>query len=105
LLNATVYNYGMSNETNVQLSILIDGNVVDSVLIPELLVDSAYTLNYLWTPTIDAVYNITAYAISIQGESITTNNLMSKMVRVCYTDIPLTEISQNAPYSLYLIDS
>jgi hypothetical protein len=85
----------MNNETNVQLSILINGNVADSAMIPELLVNSAYTLSYLWTPTIDGVHNVTAYAIPVQGESITANNLMTKMVRVGYADIALVSVSQN----------
>jgi hypothetical protein len=95
LLNATVYNNGLNNETNIQLSILINGSVTDSTMIPELLVDSAYTLSYLWTSTIDGVYNVTAYAIPVVGESFTSNNLMSKIVRVGYADVAVISVSQN----------
>ncbi|MHA2315955.1 MAG: CARDB domain-containing protein [Candidatus Hermodarchaeia archaeon] len=53
LLEATVTNRGLSNETDVELFLLVDGAVVGSVTIPELLTDSSYTLNYLWTPTVE----------------------------------------------------
>jgi len=82
LLNATVYNRGLSNETNVQLSILINSSVVDSTVIPELLVRFNCTLSYQWTPTITGVYNVTAYAPALSGENDTVNNYVSRTVRV-----------------------
>jgi len=82
LLDATVTNEGMNNETDVELFLLVDGAVVDSATIPELLTDSSYTLNYLWTPTVEGSYNITVYASPVSGENITTNNVVSKIVDV-----------------------
>jgi subtilisin family serine protease len=81
-LNATVYNLGLNNETNVQLAILINRSVADSVIISELFVGSAYTLSYQWTPIVDGVYNVTAHSPPILGESNTVNNVVSKTVRV-----------------------
>ena len=81
-LNATVSNRGLNNETNVQLLILINGSVADSVTIPELLVGSAYTLRYQWTPTIAGFYNVTAYSPSKAGENNTANNALSRTVHV-----------------------
>ena len=95
-LNATVYNRGLSNETNVQLSILINGSVADSVMIPELLVGSTYTLSYQWTPIIVGIYNVTAYSPPILGENNTVNNVVSKTVRVGYADVALISASPNA---------
>ena len=74
-LNATVSNFGRINETDVLLQLLINGAPVDSVTIPELPVDSSYTLSHLWTPTSQGLYNITAYAPPIVGEEITQNNV------------------------------
>ncbi|RLI03228.1 hypothetical protein DRO30_01405, partial [Candidatus Bathyarchaeota archaeon] len=82
LINATVYNRGLSNESNVELQLLINGSVVDSVVIPELPVDSSYTLNYSWTPVTKGTYNITAYASPVPGENITINNVAMKNVFV-----------------------
>jgi len=95
LLNATVYNQGMNNETNVQLLILINGNVVDSSIIPELLTGSVYMLSYQWAPIINGVYNITAYSLPMQGEGNTVNNVMSKMVRVGCADVALIDVFAN----------
>jgi thermitase len=81
-LNATVCNRGLNNETNVQLFILINGNVTDSVTIPKLSVDSTFTLRYQWTPRIAGVYNVTAYSPPKVGENNTVNNEISRTVRV-----------------------
>lgn len=82
LLNATVHNPGLSNETDVELQLLINGTVVDSVVIPELLSASSYTLSHMWTPTVEATYNVTACAPPVLGEEITANNQESKLVEV-----------------------
>lgn len=92
LLNATVHNMGLSNETDVELQFLINGSLVDFVVIPELLTDSSYTLNYLWTPTLEGIYNITAYAPHVPGENVTANNWKSKSVEVfCWISVFVTE--------------
>ncbi len=95
-LNATVYNRGLSNEADVQLSILINGSVADSVMIPELIVGSTYTLSYQWAPIIADIYNVTAYSPPIPGENATVNNVVSKTVRVGYADVALISASLNA---------
>ncbi len=82
MLDATVSNWGLSNETDVDLFLLVNGTIADSATIPELVIDSSYTLNYLWTPTVEGSYNITAYASPVSGENITTNNILTKMVDV-----------------------
>jgi len=82
LLNATVYNRGLSNETNVELLLLVNGTIVNNVIIPELPSGMSYTIDYLWTPTLEATYNVTAYAPPISDEKVTTNNFMSRMVAV-----------------------
>jgi len=82
LLNATVKNWGSYNETGVELFLLVNGAVVDSVTIPELLTNSSYTLSYMWTPALVGSYNVTAYAPPVFDENIIANNLVIKMVDV-----------------------
>lgn len=82
LLNVTVYNKGLSNETDVELQLLINGTEVDSVVIAELLRGSSYTLSCLWTPTIEGIYNVTAYAPPVPDENVITNNVKSLIVLV-----------------------
>jgi len=82
LLNATVYNVGLNNETNVELQLLINGTIVDSVTISELQVGSSHILSYLWTPVMENKYNVTAYVVPVPSENITTNNMQSTIVPV-----------------------
>ncbi len=46
LLNATVHNCGLSNETDVELQLLINYSLVDSAVVPELPSGSSYILSY-----------------------------------------------------------
>ena len=82
ILNATVYNIGLNDETNVKLSILINGTKVASKTLNILLSDTTYTINYTWTPQIEAFYNITAYVQPLSNEFTTLNNVATKIVRV-----------------------
>lgn len=81
-LDVTVTNVGMSNETEVDLFLLVDGAIIDSATIPELPTGSSCTLNYLWTPTVEKNYNVTAYAPPVSGENVTANNIATKVVNV-----------------------
>jgi hypothetical protein len=81
-LNATVYNYGLSDESDVELQLLINGTEVSSVVIPNLPNGSSYTLSYLWTPTIEGIYNVTAYAPPMPDEDVTANNWRIEFVGV-----------------------
>jgi parallel beta-helix repeat protein len=81
ILKATVYNGGLSNETDVELQLLIDGSRVADATIPELINGSSHTLNYIWTPTVEGIYNVTAYTPPVPDENITINNIATKMVR------------------------
>jgi len=82
LIVATLSNHGLSTEMNVDLFLLVNGTVADNVTIPELVNGTAYTLSYLWTPTVEGIYNLTAYAAPVPGENITTNNFATKIVTV-----------------------
>lgn len=88
-INATVSNLGLNNETDVELQLLINGTEVASETLDELINGSGYTINYSWTPTMEGVYNITAYAPPVPGENVTANNLMSVFVNVQYLEVAL----------------
>ena len=105
LLNATVYNSGVNNETNVELQILINGTLANSTVISLLQVDSSYTLSYLWMPdATDTVnYNVTVYAPPVTGEDVTDNNVATKLVR--YVVLRELVASLDAPVFLGLGDS
>ncbi len=78
LLKATVRNSGLNNETNVELYLLINGTVVSSETVSELLVKGSHTTNYTWTPISEpGSYNITAYAVPVPEEEYITNNVVT----------------------------
>jgi len=95
LLNATVYNRGMNNETNIQLTILINGNIADATQVPELLVGVNYTLSFHWVPAIEGVYNVTAFSMPMPNENNTMNNIVSTIVRVGYANIAVINTFPN----------
>jgi thermitase len=100
MLNATVSNQGLNNETNVKLYLSINGTVVNSTIISELLTGESYTINYLWaTPPVEATYNVTAYAPPVQAEEFTYNNKITRFVKVAYPLIRPIE-GQWANYAL-----
>jgi len=82
LLNATVTNYGLNSETNVLLQLFIDGVEVDSFLISNLNNGTSQALSYSWTPAVEDVYNVTAYAAPMPDEASITNNGATSMVVV-----------------------
>jgi len=82
LLYTAVANKGLSNETDVEVFLLIDDVIVESVTIPLLQTNSYYTLSYNWTPTIEGIYNVTIYTPEISGEENFTNNRFTKFVKV-----------------------
>lgn len=85
LLNATVFNSGLNNETDVELRLLINESVVDSVVIDFLQTNSSHSLSYHWTPpVVEATYNVTAYALPVPNEDFTLNNMKSAEVPVSY---------------------
>jgi len=83
-INAEVFNFGLSNETDVELQLMIDDTLFDSVVIPMLINGSSNTLSIAWTPTFQRIYNITAFVVPVVNETSITNNLASKRVLVKY---------------------
>ena len=81
LVNATVTNRGLSDESNVKLLFLINNAFVYNATIPKLLNGTSCTINYLWSP-VEGTYNVTAYVLPVPGEDYTLNNQASRHVIV-----------------------
>jgi len=103
MLNASVRNAGLENETNVELHLLIEGEVVNSTTITELQAGTSHTITYQWTPTIEGVYNITAYASPVENETLLVNNKATSLVNIMRPLIQTVE-GQYANYRLCYID-
>ena len=106
-LDASVYNLGLFNETDVKLFLLIDGNVVSSLNIPLLENGTSQAISYQWTPTATGRYNVTAYTLPVPDENFTANNFATRWTSVTdilvYTDDAFTVSSQR--YSIVALDN
>ena len=98
-LNATVYNRGLNNETNVELELFINDILVNSTVVAFLPANASYTISYMWTPTDEGTHNVTAYALPVPSENVTVNNVATRLVAVTYPLIRPIE-GQWANYTL-----
>ncbi|MGB2728575.1 MAG: S8 family serine peptidase [Halobacteriota archaeon] len=81
-INATVFNKGLNNETNVIIDFLVDGTILDSKTIPFIQNGTDTTISFNWTPTAVGWYNVSVYAIPVPGEDYVVNNLATRYVEV-----------------------
>ena len=105
MLNATVFNYGVSNETNVNLQIQINGDIVINGTTTQLNNGSYYSLVYTWMPHIEAIYNITAYAQPVTGETSIANNVKTALVAVYPKIALITDFFQELDGITPILDS
>jgi len=105
MLNATVYNLGLNNETNVEIRMLINGTQVTSETLTKLVNGTWFTINYSWAPTTEGIYNITAYTPPVSGENVTVNNVASCMVRVRFIEVALISAYSELMTIAPLLDS
>jgi thermitase len=82
IVNTTVYNTGLKDETNITMQLIINGTTVDSELIPTVAFGLSDTVSYSWTPAVQGKCNVTAYVVPIPNESDTTNNIFTEFVKV-----------------------
>jgi len=99
ILNATVRNQGDATEPSVELRLLINGSLIESTVFGPLSVNSSFTLSRSWTPTVEGIYNVTAYAPPLVGENLTADNIASAYVKaISGTPAANFTISPDPPY-------
>jgi hypothetical protein len=84
LIEATVSNEGLNNETNVAVQLLINGVAVQNETLGFLANGTHYTFDYPFSSNVETTCNVTAYAPPLQGENVTLNNVCSITVRIRY---------------------
>ncbi|MCW3995393.1 MAG: S8 family serine peptidase [Candidatus Bathyarchaeota archaeon] len=94
VLTATMFNFGVNNETNLNLEILINGTVIASGTVAQLASGASHQVTYSWTPTIEAKYNITAYAAPQLGETVYANNVRTRIASVTYKVALISDYSE-----------
>jgi parallel beta-helix repeat protein len=91
-LETTVHNDGIFNETDVNLFLFINDTQVGFINIPFMEPGTSNTISYSWTPTVEGVYNVTAYATPLTEEIYAGNNRVTSFAIVRYL------ISLEVPY-------
>ncbi len=81
-IETTVTNFGLSDESNVDLFLYLDNVLINSTTISTLLAGENISITYSWTPLAYNTYNFTAYSPHVIGEDYIVNNLISKFVTV-----------------------
>jgi thermitase len=95
LLNATVTNMGLNDETNVTLNLSIDGLTVNSTTVMTLPVGGDSSISYFWSPAQEKIYNLSAFAPPVPGEDDTWDNIASVMLYVRPTRFVLFDSSHD----------
>jgi thermitase len=104
-INATVTNWGLTDETSIELQISINGTVVDTAIIPSLSVGSTYTLKHLWTPERIGAYDITAHVFPVLGEDALYDNTISSFVNVRHIVVALISNKDELENIIPFLDS
>lgn len=81
-IQATILNYGSLNESDVEVRLLANGAIVDSVIIPSLPSGESTALDLKWNPIETGRYNITLSITPVDGETNLKNNGVSKEIYV-----------------------
>ncbi|MEM4704556.1 MAG: S8 family serine peptidase [Candidatus Bathyarchaeia archaeon] len=77
VVNATVVNFGTSDETDVTIQLLVNGTVENSTVVSLLEKGKSATVSLSWTSSIESICNITAYAVPVSGETSVEDNYLS----------------------------
>ena len=96
MINASVYNFGKYDESNVELYLYIDNVRVNSTSIGNFTKNSTETITFEWLAIELKELNFTVYSNTIIDEINTLNNKITKYLTV--TDIRNYDVISNSPY-------
>jgi serine protease AprX len=83
LINATIKNNGLNDESTIEVNFMVDGVIVESATIPNLSSGASSPVSFGWAiPPTEGMYDIAIYAVLVSGEDITVNNAKNTSVRV-----------------------
>jgi len=95
IVNGTVCNLGLNDETNIVVDFIVDGAINDNTTITLLRSGSCENVSFSWkAPSVEGTHNLTIYAEPVAGENITWNNMKSKNITV--KGIPNVWVEPNA---------
>jgi hypothetical protein len=100
-INGTVLNNGTSNETNIEIRLLVNFGPENSSIISSLESGEQDTVSFEWVPLSDIQYNLTLYAVPVTGETFTSNNWWNTTVSATFppdTEPPFSDVMNISDY-------
>jgi subtilisin family serine protease/PKD repeat protein len=82
--NVTVLNFGRSDETNLNVSLIVNGSLVASESIGFLANGTSIKTTLSWTSSIEGMCNLTFWVEPLSGETNVLNNILSWFVTATY---------------------
>ncbi|MFH1849112.1 MAG: CARDB domain-containing protein [archaeon] len=76
-LNTSLFNFGLNNEENVNVTFMVNSNITDYIEVAELDAGENVTLEFNWTPQMAGEFNLTVHVQPVAGENYTANNRRS----------------------------
>ncbi|MBN1215654.1 MAG: hypothetical protein JXA99_09485 [Candidatus Lokiarchaeota archaeon] len=111
LVNASIWNLGEFNESNIEFNIYLDDIIVESTFLTSLLSNDIIFLSYIWNPVLTGTYNFTVTSSLIVNESVLTNNQIIKLIPVValknytmITNYAFNWIDASIGHELYMSD-
>ncbi|MBA3043770.1 hypothetical protein FP804_01380, partial [archaeon] len=71
MINATIINSGLTNETNIIIDFIVNGAIIDNVSV-SISRGTSVEVTFNWTPTVEGSYNITIYSEPVADEYFVT---------------------------------
>ena len=83
VISLEIWNLGLSNESDIQVSLFANGTLLSETIVPEIRNGSHAALSFDWSATA-GYYNITAVVSPVPFENVTNNNRVTTWVDVSY---------------------
>ncbi|MEA1863907.1 MAG: right-handed parallel beta-helix repeat-containing protein, partial [Euryarchaeota archaeon] len=91
MINSTVWNFGLSNESNITVDFILDGISQSNATIPFLKSGSYTNVCFQWTaPSVAGMHDILIYAKPVVDETVEWNNKLNKIITVGDIWVPAT---------------
>jgi len=89
IVNATISNIGLNDESEITVDFIVDGVRQSNTTIPRLKSRSYTNVSFQWTAPVGR-HNITIYAEPVVNETIVWNNMLSKNITIANIWVPDT---------------
>ena len=90
MVNGTILNQGLSNETNVTVELYANGELVNNITLPFVPSGSQSSFNISWNPPFGGEYLMELWGVPVVGENVTFNNRRNDTIQVAaYPEIEI----------------